>query len=233
MTVQVRPACPLETALPDPAARLNRRSCLLSVASVGLGGWGVGAGLAGAPSSAWAGQLEEPLADSVRGALSAAIANHAPPVPEFASLEARLAHLRWLGAMSDRLHRRKTDFQTRIEFLQTVWYETRRAGLDTTLVLGLIQVESAFRKFAISRVGARGYMQIMPFWSRLIGDGDASKLFNMQTNLRFGCVILRHYLDRERGGTFMALGRYNGSRGRAEYPNAVYAAAKNWAHPDA
>jgi soluble lytic murein transglycosylase-like protein len=92
-------------------------------------------------------------------------------------------------------------------------------------VLGLIQVESAFRKFAISRVGARGYMQIMPFWSRLIGDGDVGKLFHMQTNIRFGCVILRHYLDRERGDTFMALGRYNGSRGRAEYPNAVYAAA--------
>ena len=101
------------------------------------------------------------------------------------------------------------------------------------LVLGLIQVESAFRKFAISRVGARGYMQIMPFWSRVIGDGDAGKLFNMQTNLRFGCVILRHYLDRERGDTFLALGRYNGSRGRDVYPNAVYAAQKNWLHPDA
>ena len=203
----------------------SRRDCLLGAASLGLGSW-----------SNWAhagGQLEEPLADSVRGALSAAIANSAPPVPEFPDMDKRLAYLRWLGASSDRLQRRKTDFQTRIEFLQTVWYETRRAGLDTTMVLGLIQVESAFRKFAISRVGARGYMQIMPFWSRLIGDGDPSRLFNMQTNLRFGCVILRHYLDRERGDTFMALGRYNGSRGRAEYPNAVYAAAKNWTHPDA
>ena len=177
--------------------------------------------------------MEEPLADSVRSALSGAIANKAPPTPEFAKMEDRLAYLRWLGAMSDRLQRRKPDFQTRIEFLQTVWYETRRAGLDTTIVLGLIQVESAFRKFAISRVGARGYMQIMPFWSRLIGDGDAGKLFNMQTNLRFGCVILRHYLETERGNTFMALGRYNGSRGRDTYPNAVYAAAKNWVHPDA
>jgi len=213
---------------PAGAPLMSRRRCLVSMAT-----WGMGLGLQGMPLVAVAGQLEEPLADSVRGALSAAIANHAPPVPEFASVEARLAHLRWLGAMSDRLHRRKTDFQTRIEFLQTVWYESRRAGLDTTLVLGLIQVESAFRKFAISRVGARGYMQIMPFWSRLIGDGDPGKLFNMQTNLRFGCVILRHYLDRERGDTFLALGRYNGSRGRAEYPNAVYAAAKNWVHPDA
>jgi soluble lytic murein transglycosylase-like protein len=178
-------------------------------------------------------QLEEPLADSVRGALSAAVASGAPPVPAFTDPEKRQAYLRWLGAMSERLQRRKTDLQTRTEFLQTVWYESRRAGLDVTLVLGLIQVESAFRKFAISRVGARGYMQIMPFWVRLIGDGDESKLFHMQTNIRFGCVILRHYLDRERGDLFMALGRYNGSRGRAEYPRAVMAAARQWAHPDA
>ncbi len=206
-------------------AGISRRECLVGVASLGVTAW---------PMHATAGgQLEEPLADSVRSALTSAIANKAPPVPEFTDTAKRLAYLRWLGAMSDRLQRRKTDFQTRIEFLQTVWYESKRAGLDTTMVLGLIQVESAFRKFAISRVGARGYMQIMPFWSRLIGDGEVGRLFNMQTNLRFGCVILRHYLDRERGDTYMALGRYNGSRGRAEYPNAVYAAAKNWIHPDA
>ncbi len=174
------------------------------------------------------GQLEEPLADSVRGALSSAIANSAPPVPTFATTEARLSYLRWLSAMSDRLYSRKRDFNTRIEFLQTVWYETRRAGLDTSLVLGLIQVESAFRKFAVSSVGARGYMQVMPFWTRVIGDGDPGKLFHMQTNLRFGCVILRHYLDRERGDLFMALGRYNGSRGKSPYPNAVFGAQKRW-----
>lgn len=206
---------------------VDRRQCLLRSAALGAAGW-LGTGLVHA-----GGQLEEPLADSVRSALSAAIASGAPPVPEFSDTTKRLAYLRWLGAMSERLKKRKPDFQTRIEFLQTVWYESRRAGLDTTLVLGLIQVESAFRKFAISRVGARGYMQIMPFWSRVIGDGDPGKLFHMQTNIRFGCVILRHYLDRERGDTYMALGRYNGSRGRAEYPNAVYAAAKNWAHADA
>ena len=174
------------------------------------------------------GQLEEPLADSVRSALSSAIANSAPPVPTFATTEARLSYLRWLSAMSDRLYSRKRDFNTRIEFLQTVWYETRRAGLDTSLVLGLIQVESAFRKFAVSSVGARGYMQVMPFWTRVIGDGDPGKLFHMQTNLRFGCVILRHYLDRERGDLFMALGRYNGSRGKPSYPNAVFGAQKKW-----
>ena len=183
------------------------------------------------PGTAMAGaQLEEPLADSVRTALSSAIANAAPPVPEFPSDTARVAYQRWLDATERRLQQRKPADTERLEFLQTVWYETRRAGLDTALVLGLIQVESGFRKFAVSPAGARGYMQVMPFWSRLIGDGDASRLFHMQTNLRFGCVILRHYLDRERGDLFFALGRYNGSRGRREYPQAVLAAARQWAH---
>lgn len=212
---------------PQPAALpVNRRRCL----ALGLGGVAGAAGLL-APGAALAGgQLEEPLADSVRSALSSAIANSAPPVPSFATTEARMVYLRWLTAMSDRLATRNPmrDFNTRIEFLQTVWYETRRAGLDVSLVLGLIQVESAFRKYAISSVGARGYMQVMPFWTRVIGDGDPAKLFHMQTNLRFGCVIFRHYLDRERGDTYMALGRYNGSRGKPQYPNAVYAAQKNW-----
>ena len=173
-------------------------------------------------------QVEEPLMDSVRTALTAAVAYGAPPIPDFATTEARLAYLRWLGQMSHRLTRRKPDWTERKEFLQTVWYESRRAGLDTGLVLGLIQVESAFRKFAVSSVGARGYMQVMPFWTRLIGNGDPSSLFHMQTNLRFGCVILRHYLNLERGDMYLALGRYNGSRGRPEYPNAVFGARKAW-----
>ena len=201
--------------------------------------WLIGAGpaltgLGISPAAQAGGQLEEPLADSVRTALAAAVAgNGAPPRLEFVSTEARLAHLRWLGAMSDRLARRKPDFNVRREFLETVWYESRRAGLDTALVLGLIEVESGFRKYAISEVGARSNMQVMPFWARTIGDGDASRLFHMQTNLRFGCVILRHYLDRERGDLFMALGRYNGSRGKAPYPNMVMAARRRWEHPDA
>ncbi|WP_394756070.1 lytic transglycosylase domain-containing protein [Rhodoferax sp.] len=173
-------------------------------------------------------QAEEPLVDSVRSALSSAIANHAPPVPEFSDTESRLVYLRWLGAMGDRLRKKKPDWNVRREFLQTLWYESRRAGLDPTLVLGLVQVESNFRKFAVSSVGARGYMQVMPFWTRVLGDGDAGKLFHMQTNLRFGCVILRHYLDRERGDLFLALGRYNGSRGKAPYPNAVFGASRHW-----
>jgi len=200
---------------------ISRRGCL-KAAPAGLGMlWLPGEAQAG-------GQLEEPLADSVRTALRSAVANSAPPIPEFRDMEGRLAYLRWLGAMSNRMRKRKAEWQDRKEFLQTVWYESRRAGLDTGLVLGLIQVESNFRKFAVSSVGARGYMQVMPFWTRVIGDGDAGKLFHMQTNLRFGCVILRHYVDRERGDLFMALGRYNGSRGKPQYPNAVFGASKTW-----
>ena len=176
-------------------------------------------------------QIEEPLADSVRSALSASISQAAPPRPKFERIEDRLAYLRWLGEMSERLKRRLPEGQTRIEFLETVWYESRRAGLEPALVLGLIQVESGFRKYAISVVGARGYMQVMPFWARLIGDGHVAKLFHMQTNLRFGCVILRHYLDREKGDLFMALGRYNGSRGKAEYPDKVNACRRLWLMP--
>lgn len=180
-------------------------------------------------SSAHAGgQLEEPLADAVRSALSASVANGAPPKPMFEDIQARIAYLDWLSDMSGRMQKRKADHTTRVEFLETVWYESRRAGLDSSLVLGLIQVESGFRKYAVSSVGARGYMQVMPFWAHVIGDGDASRLFHMQTNLRFGCVILRHYLDREKGNLFLALGRYNGSRGRPEYPNLVFGAKKVW-----
>jgi soluble lytic murein transglycosylase-like protein len=172
--------------------------------------------------------LEEPLADSVRTALSASVANLAPPTPEFAHPEARLAFLQWQSNRAERLKRRHPDFSLTHEFLQTVWYESKRAGLEVSLVLGLIQVESNFRKFAVSSAGARGYMQIMPFWSQLIGDGDASKLFHTQTNLRFGCVILRHYLEREQGQLFWALGRYNGSRGQSTYPKSVYVAQAKW-----
>ncbi len=185
------------------------------------------------PRPALAGaQIEEPLIDSVRTALSSAIHNKAPPVPQFANTEARLAYLRWLGEMSERLKKKIADAPSRIEFLQTVWYEAKRSGLDVSLVLGLIQVESNFRKFAVSSAGARGYMQVMPFWTRVIGDSDPAKLFHMQTNLRFGCVILRHYLDRESGDLFLTLGRYNGSRGKAPYPNAVFSNQRLWAWAD-
>ena len=178
-------------------------------------------------------QVEEPLADSVRSALSLAVSAAAPLEPHFPDTEARLAYLRWLGAMSPRLVRRKVDWQERKEFLQGVWYESKRAGLDTSLVLGLIQVESNFRKFAVSSAGARGYMQVMPFWTRLIGrPGD--NLFHVRLNVRYGCVILRYYLDIEKGDYYRALGRYNGSLGKPEYPNLVLSAWKGkWGYAGA
>lgn len=199
----------------------DRRRWMLAAAAAPLAGLCTPLAFAGA-------QAEEPLADSVRSALSSAIANNAPPKPVFTDTEARVAYLYWLGEMSARLRKRKAENVMRVEFLETLWYESTRAGLEPALVLGIVQVESAFRKYAISSVGARGYMQVMPFWSRLIGDGNVGRLFHMQTNLRFGCVIMRHYLDRERGDLFLALGRYNGSRGRAEYPNLVFNARRNW-----
>jgi soluble lytic murein transglycosylase-like protein len=183
------------------------------------------------PDQAHAGaQIEEPLADSVRSALAAAVGDSAPPRPAFDTIEPRLAYLRWLGDMSQRLRKREAEPIVRLDFLQTAWYESMRAGLEPSLLLGLIQVESGFRKYAVSIAGARGYMQVMPFWARLIGDGNPSSLFHMQTNLRFGCVILRHYLNLELGDMYMALGRYNGSRGRPEYPNAVFASQRLWTY---
>ncbi|MEK0427481.1 MAG: hypothetical protein RL001_8 [Pseudomonadota bacterium] len=175
-------------------------------------------------------QREEVLADAVRLALARSINDPRPPQLHFAHETERLEWQQWFDAMSRRLHSRMPDTMVRREFLQTVWYEARRAGLEPALVLGLIQVESGFRKYAISSVGARGYMQVMPFWTRVIGDGRPARLFHMQANLRYGCSILRLYIDMERGNLFLALGRYNGSRGRPEYPNAVRAAWKRWEH---
>jgi soluble lytic murein transglycosylase-like protein len=177
-------------------------------------------------AQAWAGaQRYEPLAASVQAALHAAVSDRAAPEPRFASIEERID---WLAEMSRRLERRMPDRAQRIEFLKAVRYEAQRAGLDPQLVLALIQVESGFRKYAVSSAGARGYMQVMPFWVALIGNPDQN-LFHLRTNLRFGCTILRHYLDIENGDLFRALGRYNGSLGRPEYPNMVRAAwEKQW-----
>ncbi len=219
--------------------------------------------LAGMGLSTQAGtQREEPLIDSVRTALSAAVHQSGPPTLVHADVKAANAFQQWLmqteARLEKQLYGRKANPapqgiavaepthkgvasgspdvlahelaspHLRREFLQTVWYESQRAGLDPSLVLGLIQVESGFRKFAISSAGARGFMQVMPFWTRVLAEGDASVLFQAQTNLRFGCVILRHYLNVENGDLWMALGRYNGSRGQAPYPNAVLTAQKGW-----
>jgi soluble lytic murein transglycosylase-like protein len=178
--------------------------------------------------SAWAGaQQYEPLAASAQAALHAAIADRASPEPKFTSMEEKIS---WMAEMSRRLEKRIPDKQARLDFLKSVYYEAQRAGLDPQLVLGLIQVESGFKKYATSSAGARGYMQVMPFWVKLIGN-DNQDLFHLRTNLRFGCTILRHYLDVEKGDLYRALGRYNGSLGAPDYPNMVRAAWEgqwNW-----
>ena len=166
-------------------------------------------------------QIEERLSDSARSSMQASIADRAVPVLSFDSGSDN-AH-KWIYEMSERLQRRIPDRKTRIELLKTVHYEAKRNGLDPQLVLGVMEVESGFRKYAVSSSGARGYLQVMPFWIRIIGEPHHN-LFSLRTNLRYGCVILRHYLNIENGDYFRALGRYNGSLGRPEYPDAVYAA---------
>ena len=184
-------------------------------------------------------QREEHLADSVRIAMSSAVADLPPPTPYLPSPQDEQVYQRWLTHTQTQLERKlKKKGQWRLPelgspelqqaFLQTVWYESRRAALEPALVMGLIEVESGFRKFAISSAGARGVMQVMPFWTRQLGTGDAAVLFQWQANLRFGCVILRHYLSLEKGDLHMALGRYNGSRGQLAYPQAVLAAQQRW-----
>lgn len=165
-------------------------------------------------------QQYEPLAASVRAALHASVSDAAAPLLPIADADERA---QWLAEMSRRLARRIPDPAYRTELLTSIHYEATRAGLDPQLVLGLIQVESNFRKYAISSAGARGYMQVMPFWLQVMNQPDAN-LFHLRTNLRYGCTILRHYLDIEKGNLFRALGRYNGSLGKAEYPELVRSA---------
>ena len=167
-------------------------------------------------------QQYEPLAASVQAALSRAISDKGPQQFKFANPE---DGYKWLLAMSDRLAKRIPDTTYRVELLKTVHYEATRAGLDPQLVLGIIHVESGFKKYAVSKAGARGLMQVMPFWIGLIGTKD-DNLFHLRMNIRYGCVIMRHYLDIEKGDLYRALGRYNGSLGRPEYPNLVLAAWK-------
>jgi soluble lytic murein transglycosylase-like protein len=167
-------------------------------------------------------QVYEPLSASVALQMSAAVSDQAPPNFNFGNSDD--AH-KWIDEMSRRLRDRIPDRRERIELLKSVQYEAVRARLDPQLVLGIIQVESNFRKYAVSSAGARGYMQVMPFWIKVIGK-PADNLFRLRTNLKYGCVILRHYLDIENGDYFRALGRYNGSLGKPEYPNLVLAAWK-------
>ena len=167
-------------------------------------------------------QIYEPLAASVRARLSSMVSDRAPAALHFRSTDDAQ---RWLSAMEQRLEKRIPDRKQRLELLRTVHYEATRARLDPQLVLGVIEVESGFRKYAVSTAGARGYMQVMPFWLKLIGQ-PRHNLFHLRTNLAYGCAILRHYLDLEDGDYFRALGRYNGSLGQMQYPSSVLSAWK-------
>jgi len=179
--------------------------------------------------SAMAGaQEEEVLSASVQAMLQREVSDQAAPKLAFSTQQEADD---WMSEMSQRLSKRIPDKETRDNLLHTVHYEATRAGLDPHMVLGLIEVESGFRKYAVSNAGARGYMQVMPFWPRAIGSSEHD-LFHLRTNLRYGCTILRHYLDMEKGNLYRALGRYNGSLGKPDYPNMVKAAwHKHWANP--
>ena len=149
-------------------------------------------------------------------------------VARFASEKKAMA---WLATMSKRLKKRMPDSKERDDFLMTVHYEALRVALDPQLILGIIQVESGFNKYAVSGAGARGYMQVMPFWTKLCGDSDHN-LFHLRRNLRYGCNILLGYLKMEKWDYFRALGRYNGSLGKPSYPNLVLSAWHGtWAYP--
>jgi len=173
-------------------------------------------------------QIYEPLAVEVQAGLKASIADKPAPRHGFNSTTEAV---NWLTEMSQRLKPRIPNFQSRLDFLRTVHFESTRAGLDPQLVLAVIQVESNFRKYAVSRSGARGYMQVMPFWVELLGR-RTHNLFNLRTNLRYGCVILKYYLEREKGDLFRALSRYNGSLGKPRYANLVLEALRATWHYD-
>ncbi len=191
---------------------------MLKTTLIGL----VTAALLGALPAHAGNQREEALSANMRASLQRALADTAVTRTAFKNVADEAA---WLKEMSRRLAKRMPDEAERMEFLTTLHWEASRAGVDPQLMLGLIQVESGFRKYAVSPVGARGYTQVMPFWVRTIGSPDHN-LFHLRTNLRYGAIILRHYIDIERGDLYRALGRYNGSLGRPEYPTLVVNAWK-------
>ena len=173
-----------------------------------------------APAIAFAGaQRYETLSASVRASLAQAVTDRA--ADDLDDPDTR----EWVRTMMPRIAGRMRDEKRARELLVMARYEARRAGLDPRLVLAIIDVESGFRKYAVSGAGARGYMQVMPFWVREIGV-PGQNLFHLRTNLRYGCVILRHYLQIENGNLHNALGRYNGSLGRPEYPDRVQRALR-------
>lgn len=201
------PGRPGRHSLRHPGCRALLAASLLAAALPALGG----------------AQQYEVLSASVRATLARAV-NDRTTVDE-RDLDTRA----WVRAMTRRVQPRFPDEDAARHFLALVRYEAMRAGLDPHLVLAVIDVESKFRKYAVSKAGARGLMQVMPFWVKELGT-PSDNLFHERTNLRYGCTILRHYLDRERGNLANALGRYNGSLGQPGYPDLVTSALRSrWA----
>jgi soluble lytic murein transglycosylase-like protein len=176
------------------------------------------------PLTAWAGaQQYEVLSASVRASLAHAVNDRGSV--DMKDLDTRA----WVRGMTRRVAARFPDEESARQFLALVRYEAMRAGLDPHLVLAVIDVESKFRKYAVSKAGARGLMQVMPFWVKEVG-APTDNLFQERINLRYGCSILRLYLDREKGNLTNALARYNGTLGQPQYPSRVLRAWKDrWA----
>lgn len=172
------------------------------------------------PLNAYAGaQKEEALSVSIVSALSQQISDSHVELPD----SLRPEFNKWAENKEVVIRRRELNYLEKKDLLESIYYEALRANLSPDLVLALIEVESNFKKYAVSTAGARGFMQVMPFWTTAL-KAPSANLFHLRTNLRFGCTILKHYLDLEKNNLFMALGRYNGSRGKSEYPNLIFAA---------
>lgn len=169
-------------------------------------------------------QAYEEMKDETRQTLSKFVSDVAPEVSSFSSYE---EELNWIKKQSDILKPYIQNDIEREQILKSIHYEATRSGLEPELILGLIEVESLFKKYAISSVNAFGLMQVMPFWVDVIGTGGHN-LFHIRTNLRYGTVILKHYLDIEKGNMARALGRYNGSLGKEKYPLKVQNAANKY-----
>lgn len=185
-------------------------------------------GLAGPLVPVQANQQYEPMADHVRLALRTALSSPAAPRPIFDSVGHRID---WMAEMSRRLARRLPNFEERTELIKTIRYEAQRVGIEPQIIFALIEVESNFRADAVSHAGAIGLMQVMPFWTEVLSNGSSRELFEPRVNIRYGCLILRHYLDIEKGNLDRALGRYNGSLGKMTYPNLVYDRLdRNWGY---
>jgi soluble lytic murein transglycosylase-like protein len=184
--------------------------------------------LAGVGSPANANQQYEPMADHLRLALRTALNAPVAPRPIFDSVGHRI---HWMAEMSRRLSRRVPDFNERTELIKTIRYEAQRVGIDPQVIFALIEVESNFRADAVSHAGAIGLMQVMPFWTKVLSNGNVKQLYEPRVNIRYGCLILRHYLDMENGNFDRAFGRYNGSLGKMTYPNLIYDRLdRNWGY---